>query len=111
MKNRLLKTLIMKPMNFSKHSKDFSQDFINLLDDMLTDSTSMAETDFVDDLLDLISERLVSLHDYYNSSLASVQYYQRQIMERKVKSPVQQDNYQDVVKFLNSNTEVAPDDC
>jgi len=98
-------------MNFSNLSDKFPKPFVDYLDDMLTDSTSNGETDLVDDLLQLVGERLVSLHDYYNTSLASVQYYQRQIMERKVKSSVQQDGYQDVVKFLNSNTEVAPDDC
>jgi hypothetical protein len=90
-------------MNCSNHSKNFPQDFISLLDDMLTDSTSMGETDFVDDLLQLVSERLVSLHDYYATSLNTVQYYQCQIMERKVKSPIQQDDYTQVAKFLTNN--------
>ena len=98
-------------MNYSKVSDKFPKLFVDYLDDMLTDSTSMGETDLVDDLLQLVSERLVSLHDYYATSLNTVQHYQRQIMERKVKFPVQQDKYHDVVKFLNKDTEVAPDYC
>lgn len=90
-------------MNCSNHSKNFPQDFISLLDDMLTDSASMGETDFVDDLLQLIGERLVSLHDYYATSLNAVQHYQRQIMEHKVKSSVQQGDYTEVAKFLNND--------
>lgn len=90
-------------MNFSKVSDKFPKDFVEYIDDMLTDSTSNGEVDLIDDLLDLISERLVSLHDYYENNLNSVRYYQRQIMERKVKSPVQQDQYTEVAKFLNND--------
>lgn len=98
-------------MNFSKVSDKFPKDFVDHIDDMLTDSTSNGEVDLIDDLLDLIGERLVSLHDYYEDNLNSVRYYQRQIMERKVKSPVQQDDYHDVVKFLNNDQYVTPDYC
>jgi hypothetical protein len=90
-------------MNFSNPSKKFSQQFIDLIDDMLTDSTANGEVDLIDDLLDLIGERLVSLHDYYEDNFNSVRYYQRQIVERKVKSPVQQDQYTEVAKFLDND--------
>jgi hypothetical protein len=98
-------------MNYSKVSDKFPKLFVDHLDDMLTDSTSNGEVDFIDDLLDLVNERLESLHTYYKDSLDSVEFYQREIMERKVKFPVQQDKYHDVVKFLNKDTEVAPDYC
>jgi len=98
-------------MNCSKVSDKFPDRFVDYLDDMLTDSTSNGETDLLDDLLDLISERLVELHDYYTTNLNSVQHYQRQIMERKVKSPVQQDKYTGVVQFLSEGLECCQDDC
>ena len=98
-------------MNFSNISDKFPKRFVDDLDDMLTDSTSNGCTDLLDDLLQLISERLVELNDYYTTNLNSVQHYQRQIMERKVKSPVQQDCYTDVVKFLDGDTYCSPDNC
>jgi len=98
-------------MNFSNRSNKFNQNFIDLIDDMLTDSTSNGEVDLIDDLLELISERLVELHDYYTTNLNSVQHYQRQIMERKVKSPVQQDNYTEVAKFLVTDDVCTADNC
>ena len=98
-------------MNFSKVSDKFPKRFVDDLDDILTDSTSNGETDLLDDLLDLISERLVDLNDYYTTNLNSVQHYQRQLMERKVKSPVQQDKYIEVAKFLSEDCQVAPDYC
>lgn len=98
-------------MNFSNFSDKFPARFVDELDDMLTENTSEGRADFVDDLLDLVSERLVSLHTYYNDSLQSVQYYQRQIMERKIKSPVQQDRYTEVTKFLGNDAEITPDYC
>jgi hypothetical protein len=98
-------------MNFSKVSDKFPKDFVDHIDDMLTDSTSNGEVDLIDDLLELISERLVSLHDYYEDNLNSVRYYQRQIMERKVKSPVQQDNYTDFAKFLVTDDVCTADNC
>jgi len=98
-------------MNCSKVSNKFPDRFVDYLDDMLTDSTSNGETDLLDDLLDLISERLVELHDYYTTNLNSVQHYQRQIMERKVKSPVQQDNYTEVAKFLVTDDVCTADNC
>jgi len=98
-------------MNFSKVSDKFPKRFVDDLDDILTDSTSNGETDLIDDLLDLISERLVELNDYYTTNLNSVQHYQRQIMERKVKSPVQQDKYKEVARFLSEDGGIAPDYC
>ena len=98
-------------MNFSKVSDKFPARFVDELDDMLTENTSEGRADFVDDLLDLVSERLESLHTYYKDSLDSVHYYQRQILERKVKSPVQQDRYTEVTKFLDDDTLVASDCC
>lgn len=98
-------------MNFSKVSDKFPKRFVDDLDDILTDSTSNGETDLLDDLLDLISERLVELNDYYTTNLNSVQHYQRQLMERKVKSPVQQDKYTQVAKFLTEDDICTPDDC
>jgi hypothetical protein len=98
-------------MNFSNRSNKFNQPFIDLIDDMLTDSTSNGEVDLIDDLLDLISERLVSLHDYYEDNLNSVRYYQRQIMERKVKSSVQQGDYTEVAKFLTNDDVCTADNC
>jgi len=98
-------------MNYSKVSDKFPKLFVDQLDDMLTDSTSMGETDLVDDLLQLINERLVSLHDYYNDSLSSVQHYQRQIMEHKVNAPVQQNHYTQVAKFLDDETHCSLDNC
>jgi hypothetical protein len=98
-------------MNFSKVSDKFPKRFVDDLDDILTDSTSNGETDLLDDLLDLISERLVELNDYYTTNLNSVQHYQRQLMERKVKSSVQQDKYIEVAKFLSNDDICTPDDC
>jgi hypothetical protein len=98
-------------MNFSNVSDKFPKRFVDELDDMLTENTSEGRADFVDNLLDLVSERLESLHTYYKDSLDSVQFYQREIMERKVKSPVQQDRYTDVVKFLGNDGEITPDYC
>ena len=98
-------------MNFSKVSDKFPKRFVDELDDMLTENTSEGRADFVDDLLDLVSERLESLKTYYDDGMQSVQYYQRQIMERKVKSPVQQDRYTDVVKFLDGDTYCSSDNC
>ena len=98
-------------MNYSKVSDTFPKRFVDDLDDMLTDSTSNGCTDLLDDLLQLISERLVELNDYYTTNLNSVQHYQRQIMERKVKSPVQQDNYTEVAKFLSTDDVCTPDNC
>ena len=101
-------------MNCSKTSDKFPQDFIDLLDDMLTESTSMGETDFVDDLLKLISTRLVALDDYYTSNLNSVQHYQNQIAERKVKSKRTQDvwiDYTEISEFLSTNNELIPYTC
>ena len=98
-------------MNFSKVSDTFPKRFVDDLDDMLTDSTSNGCTDLLDDLLQLISERLVELNDYYTTNLNSVQHYQRQIMERKVKSPVQQDKYTQVAKFLSTDDVCTPDNC
>lgn len=98
-------------MNFSKVSDKFPKRFVDDLDDILTDSTSNGETDLLDDLLDLISERLVDLNDYYTTNLNSVQHYQRQLMERKVKSSVQQDKYKEVAKFLSTDDICTPDDC
>ena len=98
-------------MNFSKVSDTFPKRFVDDLDDMLTDSTSNGCTDLLDDLLQLISERLVELNDYYTTNLNSVQHYQRQIMERKVKSPVQQDQYTQGAKFLTERDECSPDNC
>ena len=98
-------------MNFSNISDKFPKRFVDELDDMLTENTSEGRADFVDDLLDLVSERLESLHTYYKDSLDSVHHYQRQILERKVKSPVQQDRYTDVVKFLDGDTYCSPDNC
>lgn len=98
-------------MKCSNLSDKFPKRFVDDLDDLLTDSTSNGEVDLIDDLLDLITERLVSLQQYYQDNLYSVQHYQRQIMERKVKSPVQQDNYTQVAKFLAEDTICTPDDC
>ena len=98
-------------MNFSKVSDTFPKRFVDDLDDMLTDSTSNGCTDLLDDLLQLISERLVELNDYYTTNLNSVQHYQRQIMERKVKSQVQQDKYTQVAKFLSTDDVCTPDNC
>ena len=98
-------------MNFSKVSDKFPKRFVDDLDDILTDSTSNGETDLLDDLLDLISERLVDLNDYYTTNLNSVQHYQKQLMERKVKSSVQQDKYIEVAKFLTEDDICTPDDC
>jgi metal-responsive CopG/Arc/MetJ family transcriptional regulator len=98
-------------MNFSNVSDKFPKRFVDELDDMLTENTSEGRADFVDDLLDLVSERLESLKIYYDDGMQSVQYYQRQIMERKVKSPVQQDRYTEVTKFLGNDAEIAPDYC
>ena len=106
-----MKLSTTKPMNFSNISDKFPKRFVDELDDMLTENTSEGRADFVDDLLDLVSERLESLHTYYKDSLDSVQFYQREIMERKVKSPVQQDRYTDVVKFLDNDGEITPDYC
>lgn len=90
-------------MNCSKVSDKFSALFLAQIDDLLTDSTANGEVDLIDDLLQVISEKLVDLHEYYEDNLNSVRYYQRQIMERKVKSPVQQDDYTEVAKFLNND--------
>lgn len=111
MKKQSPKTLTIKPMNCSKVSDKFPKVFVEYIDDMLTDSTSNGEVDLIDDILGLIGERLVSLHDYYEDNLNSVRYYQRQIMERKVKSPVQQDQYTEVAKFLNNDDVCTADNC
>jgi len=98
-------------MNFSKVSDKFPKDFVDHIDDMLTDSTCNGEVDLIDDLLDLVGERLVSLYDYYENNLNSVRHYQRQIIEHKVKSSVQQDNYTDVTKFLSNDDGCTFDNC
>lgn len=101
-------------MNFSKTSDKFPKHFIDLLDDMLTESTSMGETDFVDDLLKLVSRRLVELDDYYTTNLNSVQHYQNQIAERKLKSKRMQDvwiDYTEISEFLSTTDELKSDNC
>jgi hypothetical protein len=105
------KILTAKPMNFSNLSDKFPPLFVDLLDDMLTENTSEGRVDLVDDLLDLVDQRLQNLECYYTDSLSSVQHYQRQIMERKVKSSVQQDRYTEVAKFLDDDSECTPDNC
>jgi len=98
-------------MNYSKVSDKFPKLFVDQLDDMLTDSTSMGEVDFIDDLLDLVNERLVSLHTYYKDSLDSVEFYQREIMERKVNVGMRKDRYAQVAKFLDDETHCSLDNC
>ena len=111
MSKQSMKLSTTKPMNFSKVSDKFPARFVDELDDMLTENTSEGRANFVDDLLDLVSERLESLQTYYKDGLDSVQFYQREIMERKVKSPVQQDRYAEVAQFLSDDSQVAPDYC
>lgn len=98
-------------MNFSNVSDKFPKRFVDELDDMLTENTSEGRADFVDDLLDLVSERLESLHTYYKDSLDSVQFYQREIMERKVNVRMRKDRYAQVAKFLDDETHCSLDNC
>lgn len=84
MKKQSLKTLTLKPLNFSNPSDMFPQQFIDLLDDMIIESTSNNDQQFLDDLLSLIYTRVEDSRKYYKSSLNTCDHYLNQIGQRKV---------------------------
>lgn len=98
-------------MNFSKPSNKFPQLFVDMLDDMITESTSENEKDLLDDLLALFYTRVKDSRQYYMSSVETCDYYLMQIEERKEQRSPKDVSYDEIVKALNDETFVPPDYC
>lgn len=98
-------------MNFSKRSDRFPQLFVDMLDDMITDSTSNNNTELLNDLLALFYARVKDCRQYYKSSVDTCDYYLMEIETRKEQQSLKDVSYDEIVKALNDDTFVTPDYC
>lgn len=98
-------------MKSSNPSDKFPPQFVDMLDDLITESTSESGKDLIDDLIELIYIKVKECRDYYQTSIDSCDHYIRQLSPRMTTTTPQRVKYDEIVKALNDDTFTPPDYC
>lgn len=98
-------------MKSSNPSDKFPPQFVDMLDDLITESTSESGKDLIDDLIELIYIKVKDCRDYYQTSIDSCDHYIKQLSPRMTTPITVNAPYDEIVKALNDDTFTPPDYC